>query len=108
MGQGHYKIHLRKHIQKGKTSHGKTARMLDGIMYIVALIAPIMTIPQLVQVWASKQAQGVSLLTWGAYAIVSGLWMIHGITHKDKPFILTQFLLLVLDSLIVVGVLLHK
>jgi len=108
MFQGQYRTHLRNHSNKKKDSHGARAKFMDDLMYVVALIAPIMTIPQLLQVWAHKQTQGVSLLTWGAYASVSLLWLIYGFVHKEKPFILTQFLLLILDSLIVIGVLFYK
>lgn len=108
MGQGQYKPHLKNHSGKKNSNHSAKARVMDDLMYVVALIAPIMTIPQLLQIWTQKSTQGVSITTWGAYALVSGLWLIYGIVHKEKPFILTQFLLLILDSLIVIGVLFYK
>ncbi len=108
MGQGQYRTHLRNHSGKKDSKHSAKAKIMDDLMYVVALIAPVMTIPQLLQIWNHKGTQGVSLLTWGSYASVSGLWLIYGIVHKEKPFILTQFLLLILDSLIVIGVLFYK
>ena len=108
MGQGQYRTHLRNHANKKKDSHGVKARFMDDLMYVVAIIAPVMTIPQLMQVWVRKQSQGVSLLTWGAYAGVSVLWLIYAIIHKEKPVILSQFLMLILDFLIVIGVLFYK
>jgi MtN3 and saliva related transmembrane protein len=109
MSQGQYRAHLKNHSNKKKDSHGAKAKFMDDLMYVVALIAPVMTIPQLLQVWSHKQSQGgVSILTWGAYASVSGLWLVYGIVHKEKPIMLTQFLLLILDSLIVIGVLFYK
>jgi uncharacterized protein with PQ loop repeat len=108
MGQGQYRPHFKNHSGKKGSKHGAKAKIMDDLMYVVALIAPVMTIPQLLQIWNHKGTQGVSLLTWGAYALVSGLWLIYGIVHNEKPFILTQFLLLILDSLIVIGVLFYK
>lgn len=93
------------HIVKKHQKH--SPHLFDHLMYGIALIAPVMTLPQLYQVWVFRQTKGVSLLTWGAYAIVSGLWLAYGIHHKDKPLILTQCLLLLLDTGIVLGVLMH-
>lgn len=93
------------HIHKKNHKHTDLVRFFDKTMYGIALIAPVMTIPQLYQVWILKQTQGVSLLTWGSYAGVSALWFAYGMLHKDKPLMLTQFLLLLLDGAIFVGTL---
>ena len=101
MVQGFHPItHHAKHLK----THSTAGKLFDKTMYAIALIAPIMTIPQLLQVWVQRQTQGVSLDTWGAYAFVSGLWFVYGILHKDKIIILANILLLVLDSTIVIGV----
>ena len=102
MAQGHHHILKHKHIKPNPFLY-----FMDRGMYIIALIAPIMTIPQLIDVFHGH-VQGVSLLTWGAYAVVSGLWLVYGFFHKDKPLMLTQFLLLVLDGSIVFFVLLFR
>lgn len=101
MAQGHH--HITKHTHASKS----LLKTMDKCMYIIALIAPIMTIPQLIDVFHGHVA-GVSLLTWGAYAVVSGLWFLYGILHKDKPLMLTQFLLLLLDSAIVIFVIMYR
>lgn len=106
MGQGLYRL-KKKHLPT-KKSHGEVAKTMDHFMYFIALIAPIMTIPQLTQVWVDKSVHGISIWTWGAYAFVSALWLVYGAIHKEKPMMLTQALLLVLDSSIVVGVLITR
>lgn len=100
MAQGHHPIP--KHIHKKGDLFLKN---MDRAMYAIALIAPIMTIPQVIEVFR-KHVQGVSLTTWSAYAGVSFLWLIYGYLHKDKPILITNFFLFCLDSAIVVGVLL--
>ncbi len=99
MAQGFHKI-PRKHLK----SHDGFFRFFDRSMYVLALIAPVMTIPQLLQVWVNHHTQGVSLTTWGAYAFVSGLWLVYGILHKDKVIILANLALLLLDCVIVIGI----
>lgn len=106
MPQGFNKIHHKVHpITK---SHGTFAHMLDKSMLAIGLIAPIMTVPQLVDVVVHHSVHGVSITTWGAYAIVSSLWALYGVIHKDKPILITNILLFLFDTTIVLGVLLQK
>jgi len=73
-------------------------------MYFVALATPLLTVPQLVLVWSNRQTTGVSILTWGAYAAASGLWLIYALLRKQKQLVVTQALLFVLDFAVVLGV----
>lgn len=81
---------------------------LDKLIYPISLFAPIVTIPQLIEVWQKRSVAGISLTTWGAYTFVSGIWFMYGMVHKEKPLILANFLLMVLDALVVIGVLLFR
>lgn len=95
------------HLQKHPTKHHITLlKFFDKSMYIIALIPPVMTIPQLLTIWLQHKTLGVSLSTWAAYCFSSTLWFVYGLLHKDRPLTLTNFLLLALDGAIVVGVLL--
>ena len=94
--------------KKGRSNKGQKQHFIDNLIYPIAVAAPLMTIPQLLNIWIQRKTQGVSLLTWGAYAIVSFLWIIYGLYHKEKPIVLTNLLLFLLDSLIVLGVLLYR
>ncbi len=97
----HYHPHSHKKNKILKQNH-----MLDILIYPIAFLSPIMTIPQVVDVWVNKD-KGVSVTTWASYAIVSGFWLIYAIHHKEKPVAISSILLLILDSAIVLGVFLH-
>lgn len=99
----HYYPHSHKKEKSSKQNHA-----LDILIYPVALLSPIMTIPQLTQVWVQKDVAGISLATWGSYAVVSGFWFIYGLHHKEKPVAISGVLLFVLDTAIVLGVLLYR
>lgn len=58
--------------------------------------------------WVGGNISGVSLHTWAAYAIVSAVWFVYGISHKEKPIVISGFSLFILDSIIVLGVLLNR
>lgn len=77
-------------------------------MYGISIVGALFTLPQFLQIWIQKQAQGVSLLTWSAYTCLSGLWLLYGVVHKEKQIILAQALLLLLDLGVVVGMLLYR
>mgnify|MGYP003577463543 CR=1 FL=1 len=44
----------------------------------------VMTIPQVLTIWLSHQAAGVSLLSWSAYLISAVIWFWFGIQKHDK------------------------
>ena len=95
------------HIRRKKKAKGEKDNVMDKFMYFVALLAPFMTIPQLINVWSSDNVEGISLFTWGGFACVSVMWFIYALKHNEKPLMLTHFLLFVLNVSIVAGVLLH-
>ncbi len=97
-----YKPHKKKNKQR------EQKHFIDTFIYPLALAGPIMTVPQLLDVWTQRKVKEVSIVTWGAYAIVSFFWVIYGMFHKEKPIIITNFLLFILDTSIVLGVLLYK
>ena len=94
------------HIRRKKNAKGEKDNAMDKFMYVVALIAPFMTIPQLISAWSSD-TQGISLITWGGFACVSAMWFIYALKHNEKPLMITHSLLFVLNVSIVAGVLLH-
>jgi len=85
-----------------------SGHLFDKFIVPLALVAPFMTIPQVLAVWVKGNIDGVSILTWLGYALGSGFWVIYGIIHKEKPLTIANFLLFVFDVSIVIGVLLHR
>lgn len=88
--------------------HRKKQVFFDKFMYFIAFLGPFMIIPQIIQVWMYKQTQGVSLVTWAAFAFISTCWVVYGYIHEEKPIILTNFLLAIANFAVVVGVLLQQ
>jgi uncharacterized protein with PQ loop repeat len=103
MSQGFHHVRIKKHTKP----HGKFGKTFDKSMYVIALIGPVMTLPQAYDVWSYHQKASVSLATWAAYTLVSFLWLAYGVVHKEKILIFVNFLMVILDGAIVTGLLLH-
>lgn len=87
-----------------RRAHLSIRTIFEDGMYGVALVAPIITIPQLLLIWTEHKTAGVSLITWTAFTVLSGIWLIYGMVEKQKPMILTQSFLFVIDMGVVIGV----
>lgn len=108
-GLHHY--HLRKRVYKiGEQlpNPDKWKRFLDSVIYIVGVLGPIMTLPQVFKIWVWHQAGGLSVISWGSYILFDIFWLMYGIAHKEKPIILTYASWILINSLVVSGVLLYS
>ncbi len=103
-GLHHY--HLRK---RGIVASRDTwaVKILDRLIFVVGALGPIMTLPQLYGIWVTRQAEGVSLISWSSYFVFSMIWILYGVVHKEKPIIYTYTLWFVIEGLIIIGILLY-
>jgi uncharacterized protein with PQ loop repeat len=97
--------HHNKKVHKNKIS--KTHKLLDQVIYVFALIGPIMTVPQIAKIWIERTNQGVSILTWGSYLLIDFIWFYYGIVHRDKAIIFAYTLWIIVNSMVVVGLLMR-
>ncbi len=85
----------------------KELKEINKVIMVVAIVEPLTTLPQVVQVMVDKDVSGVSVLTWGLYVFFEVIWLIYGLAIKNKPIAITNLLWIIMDALVVVGVLLH-
>ena len=100
-------LHKRKRIFEKKESypHPKLwKRILDKLVYVVGILGPLSTIPQILKVWVEKSATGVSLLTWIFYLIGAIVLLFYGISHKEKPLIIMYSLWIIVDIILIIGI----
>jgi uncharacterized protein with PQ loop repeat len=97
---------IRKHVKLQKYPNpNKQINFVDRLIYLAAIIGPIMTLPQVYTIWVLKITAGVSALAWATYGLLSLIYVWYGIIHKEKPIIFGSLIWVILDILIVVGVL---
>ena len=84
-------------------------KIFDKILMLIAVYAgPIMTVPQVWEIYVNNKVEGVSLISWLSYAVVSVIWTRHGWKRKDISLLINNTIYAILCSMVAIGVLLHK
>jgi uncharacterized protein with PQ loop repeat len=110
MGGGIHHLHkrIRVHEQLQEFPHpNKWINRLDKLLLVIAAIGPIMNIPQAIQIFATKNASGLSLLSYASFTFFDIFWLTYGIVHKEKPIILAYTLWLVTNIVVVSGIIIY-
>ncbi|EKD93710.1 MAG: hypothetical protein ACD_28C00076G0002 [uncultured bacterium] len=98
--------------QKRKTARGhkksKETCRFDHFMFVMAIVIPFSTFSQVLDIWLTKSADSVSMLTWSAYVFSSSCWLIYAIIHKERIIMINSTLWVLLDSMVVMGILVYR
>jgi len=78
-------------------------KVIDRIIYFIAIIGPLMLIPQLLRIWVTNDATSIALATWISFTIFATIWLLYGIYHKEKPIIISNTICIILYLLIILG-----
>ncbi len=103
-------FHIRKRVHQNLEkfpSDEPKKRFLDKIIYFVGVSGPIMTLPQVWEIWAKQDASGVSLVSWGWYLMTAFVWLAYAIEHKEKPLIMTYSLWIFIEFFLVLGIIIY-
>ncbi|CAN5443834.1 hypothetical protein BH10PAT3_BH10PAT3_1470 [soil metagenome] len=93
----HY--HLFKFLTKKKNLSS-----VDKFMAAAAVLHPLTAIPQVVLIYTSRQAEGLSMFMWLSFLILGLVFMSYGIAHRLKPYNVMQTLWIVIDISIILGI----
>ena len=107
-GLHHFHRRKRAYISHEQYPHpDKWKRLMDKLVYIVGILGPVMTIPQVMKIWLEKNAAGISLATWIIYTLSSLVWAVYGIMHKERPITISSLMFVIVNLLVVVGALVY-
>jgi uncharacterized protein with PQ loop repeat len=81
-----------------------TARGIKRLIGSLSIFTMLMTIPQVLTIWVSHRAAGVSLLSWSAYLVSAVVWLWYGLQKHDKNIYLPCIGWILLDGAVIVGV----
>ena len=109
LGNHHQQARKRLHSKLTEYPHpNKFVRKYDAFMYIVGIGVPIITSSQVIKIWASQNASGVSIIAWSAYLVNSVAWIVYGIIHKEKPIIFTNIVCAIINLLVIIGAVIYS
>lgn len=94
-------------VLKIKLTKKQQKQLIKRSVLIIAVIEPVMTLPQVLKIWIDKEAAGISSITWGFYIFAALIWLMYGIQIKDRPLIISSFLWIIMESLVVIGTLIY-
>lgn len=97
-----------KHLRQRKKSGKRFGSALDKAVYGAAIIAPFALVPQVIQLYTTKDPGSLSLPTWAILGAVNCLWLVYGIYHRESPITITNALLALFNFTIVLGILLYR
>jgi uncharacterized protein with PQ loop repeat len=81
--------------------------VMDTLAYTASFLSLLLTLDQVRIIWIAHNVSGVSLLAWAAYTLSSAVWLAYGYMHRDRVLIITSFLWIIFNGLVVVGALLY-
>ena len=102
----HHSAHYRVRIKK--LSNKQRKQLIRRSVLAIAVIEPIMTLPQIYEIWIKQKVEGVSTLTWGLYMGSAVIWLLYGLQLKDKPLIISSTLWVFTDMAVAVGTIVYR
>ncbi|VVB80706.1 Uncharacterised protein [uncultured archaeon] len=78
-------------------------RLLDKLLIIIAIVGPLMALPQLIAVYGTHDADNISVISWSSWALMNLLWLAYGIVHKEKPIIITYILWFIVNGMMAIA-----
>jgi len=85
----------------------KKPLLVDRATFVVAIVEPLVTIPQVLTIFVNKSAVGVSLATWLGYELLTLVWLWYAIVHKDRIILLYQGLFFLFQTGVIIGGLMY-
>lgn len=86
-------------------SSAKSDTLLRRLLGGMSIFTLLMTVPQVWTIWVGQRADGVSVVSWGAYLFSALLWFWFGLQQRDKNIYLPCVGWVVLDGAVIAGAL---
>jgi uncharacterized protein with PQ loop repeat len=86
----------------------KQKREILSVAYMVAVIQPLMVLPQAIEILVHHSAHDVSLITWIMLLIFNSFNFFYALVFNIKPIIINNAIWVVVDSLIVFGITIYR
>ena len=82
-------------------------KFINRFIYLAAIAYPLTTIPQIVEIFMSKSAGNVSLLTWLLYDLFTFVFLWYALQNKLKPLVIEYSMWIIAQTIVVLGIVLY-
>jgi uncharacterized protein with PQ loop repeat len=82
-------------------------RVINRIIFPVAALQPLGTIPQIIRLYTHHNAVSISISSWLIFVLFDLLWLWYGIDNKQNAVIVSAILFTLLEGIVLVGGLLY-
>jgi uncharacterized protein with PQ loop repeat len=95
------------HNQTQMKNEPSNVKFINKFIYFAAIVYPLTTIPQIIQIFTRKSAGNVSLLTWILYDLFTLVFLWYAIENRIRPLVIEYSMWLIAQSLVVLGIFLY-
>ena len=99
-------FHIRRRLEP-YPSRRAWIRLLDATVYVVGIAGPLASIPQIVKIYGTHNATGVSVISFSIFALFDIPWILYAAMHEERPLIYCYSLWLLFNVLIALGAFLY-
>ena len=78
--------------------------ILDKMVDIISVIFPFTVLPQIYEIWINKNTEGVSLVTWSLFLLLTLPLFFYAYVHKEKKLALMYGLFNVFYVILLISV----
>lgn len=85
-----------------------TKNKIENFALAAAIIQPLITLPQIIEIYSNQSARDVSLATWVGYLIFGLIFLVYGAAFKLKPIFFGQIIWVTMQSIVIAGILIYS
>ncbi len=96
----------RRQVRKHKVlivDNKQRPKIVDRLTFIVAIVEPLIALPQAITIFQRHNATGISLSTWLGFCLLDAVWVWYSIEHRERLIFIESTLFLIVQSAIVAG-----
>lgn len=80
---------------------------INKVILLVAIIEPLVTLPQAYTIFKNHDASDISLATWIGYQIMTAVWIWYSFVNKEKIVLIYQTLFFITNALVIIGAIIY-
>ena len=78
-------------------------RLLDNVVNVVSFVFPLAVLPQIYEIWVNKNVEGVSLLMWLLFLVLTLPLFLYAYVHKDRKLTIMYLLFAIAYIVVLLG-----